>query len=168
MATTLNLEDARPSTWAEGIEHAYYGSLPDGRSEMFVSPPIAGWTFAVGGLRRLTELQVSEWLSFLGDLSAKLGEIQYFNTYRVVEHHAWAKAVGGQIVRAFSYLGERQEILADVGNRTPEEAELDLDYPSEHDVMRLAGRWSIDPSRIEEYESEPSLGLLGLFRLPMK
>ncbi len=38
---------------------------------------------------------------------------------------------------------------------------LDLLEPGEDSVMMLAGRWSLDPTRLEEYGIGPGLGLIG-------
>jgi hypothetical protein len=40
----------------------------------------------------------------------------------------------------------------------------DLLVPGEDSVMTLAGRWSLDPMRIEGYGIGPGLGLIGLLR----
>jgi hypothetical protein len=37
----------------------------------------------------------------------------------------------------------------------------DLLVPGEDSVMLLAGRWSLDPMRFEEMDTEPGLGLIG-------
>src|SRR4051794_9881675 len=108
-------------------------------------------------------------------LSDRFGEVQYFGTHRVVEYHAWAKALGGRVVRAYGWVGDRGEVLQDVGPKTPEEEELGFDFidrtttvgdwegiktPGEDDVMQIAGRWSLNPQEIDAYPSE-GVGYLG-------
>jgi hypothetical protein len=70
------------------------------------------------------------------------------------------------VERAFAYLGERGEVLFDVGDRTMEEqalgvgAAFDEDepwddddetspWPDEETVLTLAGQWSLDPRTLE-------------------
>jgi hypothetical protein len=107
-------------------------------------------------------------LPFLEGLSERFDEVQYFGTHRVVNYHAWAKAVDGRVVRAYGWLGERGEVLLDVGPKTVEEEALafrfvdrttaegdweDRETPDEEDVMRIAGRWSINPQEVDAYLS---------------
>jgi hypothetical protein len=228
VAAALGLKGIRPSTWKEGIERAYNSVYDrDRRSlkdwvEMFVSPPVRGWTLAVGGIGAIPSAEVAGWVPFIRDLSTKHGHVQYFGSHRVSNYVAWAKAEGGRIVRAY---GWADETLTNIGDRTPEEVALGFDFldetratpveveehqakvraeearmdalraevellraeaeargeamdesvfddprfasrfavllPNEDSVMMLAGRWSLDPMRLEEYGSEPGLGLLG-------
>lgn len=72
-------------------------------------------------------------------------------------------------MHAYAFLGERGETQADRGEQTREEMDLgfaffnerspeaskddywereDLTYPSEENVMAIAGRWSVDPSQL--------------------
>ena len=78
-------------------------------------------------------------------------------------------------MRLYGYLGERGETLFDIGGQTDAEASLgfrffderspeasdpkvdywareDLTFPNEDHVMQLAGKWSIDPTTLEERE----------------
>jgi hypothetical protein len=228
VAVALGLEDIRPSSWKEGIDRAYDSGYDPARGshqkwvEMFVSPPIRGWTLAVGGIRAIPSAGMPEWAPFLQELSRNLGQIQYFGTHRVSGYVAWAKAERGHIIRAY---GWADETLVSLGALTPEEVELGFDFldetratpaamaehqakvdaeqarlealqaeiaaleaeaeargevwdgsvcddprfesrlalllPDEDSVMMLAGRWSLDPTRLEEYPAEPGLGLLG-------
>ncbi|MDG4840288.1 hypothetical protein O7631_27490 [Micromonospora sp. WMMD967] len=75
-------------------------------------------------------------------------------------------ASDGVVERAFAYLGERGEVLFDVGKRTIEEHTLGVGaahdedepwddddetspWPDEENVLTLAGHWSIDPRKLE-------------------
>jgi hypothetical protein len=157
----LGLLRVKQATWAEGM---YKGT--------FVAPSILGWTLVQGIQPEVGDPLFS---SFLENLSRRFGEVQYFGTYRVVGYDAWAKAVDGRIVRAYGWLGERGEVLLSVGPRTQEEEELgfrfvesiptdadwnNLESPGEEDVMRIAGRWSLNPQEIDAYESK-GVGFLG-------
>ena len=73
-------------------------------------------------------------------------EVQFFATHRVVEGHAWVRALPSTLMRAFCYIGESGEIIFNFGKRSPDERKLST--PNENDVMHLAGKWSIDPTRL--------------------
>ncbi|NUP47418.1 MAG: hypothetical protein HOW97_08895 [Catenulispora sp.] len=153
---------------------------------VYVAPPIGEWTLAHGrGLFFIdTETADSVFASWLADLSGKLGEVQFFSNYRVPECHEWALAIDGRLIRAYGWLGERFEVTRFVGEPTSIEHALgigirnlgediddwsDEDYatfsattPTESDVMKVAGAWSLDPSRIRD-EDVPGYGVLGDF-----
>jgi hypothetical protein len=157
----LRLRQAEQTCWSKGLHKG-----------TFVAPPILGWTLVVGVRPEAGEPQ---FVPFLEELSRRFGEVQYFATHRVVDYHAWAKAVGGRVVRSYAWLGERGEVLQNVGHKTSEEEELgfrfidgttaegdeeDAELPGEEDVMRIAGRWSLNPQEIDAYESKGA-GYLG-------
>ncbi len=81
----------------------------------------------------------------------------------------------GTVIRLYGYSGNRGETIADIGNQTDAEASLgfrffderspeasdpqidywaqeDLAFPYEGHVIQLAGRWSIDPTTLDERE----------------
>jgi hypothetical protein len=115
----------------------------------------------------------------LEDLSRRFGEVQYFTSHRVVELQAWVRAIDGRIARGYCWVGERGEIIMDVGDITPEESKLGssrfinaqtvdgdwdrVEFPHEADVMRIASRRSINPRELDAYDSEGT-GVMG--RLP--
>ena len=101
---------------------------------------------------------------------------------RVVEAHAWARATPEGLERAYLYVGESAETVVNHGRPTAHETSLqfsffdetrheaqhddywerdDLTYPHEDDVMRLASRWSIDPSTRADRNIEVPDGLVG-------
>lgn len=154
LSGALALRDLGTVSWRDGIDLAY---LTDDR--LVVTPPLPGardarWLLATGRwlLRPTTVVDVVE-------LSATLGtEVQLFATYRVSELHRWARAVDGVAVRAFGFLGEIGEVTEWRGD--PDDVEQSMGLPpaldgepdilvSEHDVMRLAGAWSVDPSILD-------------------
>ena len=95
-----------------------------------------------------------EFVRWLSGLSSKLGEVHYFGTHRVVDYHAWASAEGGDVRRAFAFLGERGEILFQVGEPTDDERHVGVPLDNvgvvdEDIVMALAARWSVDPTGID-------------------
>jgi len=51
----------------------------------------------------------------------RFDDVQFFGSHRVVGFVAWARALNGKPIRVFSYA---DEIMANVGEQTPEEAKL--------------------------------------------
>ncbi|WP_084700896.1 hypothetical protein [Cryptosporangium arvum] len=138
--------------------------------QWMVTPPIDGWTLAAS--RSVPAPDDSRFASWLAGLSASLGQVQYFGSIRSADYYAWGRASGGVVERAFGYLGEREEALFDIGERTaeehalgvgflpdswpewPEEPEPDDDedagpWPDEETALTLAGFWSVDPRSLE-------------------
>src|SRR5947209_6901242 len=85
----LHLRHVRRATWAEGL---YQGT--------FVAPPVLGWTLVEGVRPGAGE---PRFLPFLEALSGRFGEVQYFGTHRVVDYHAWAKALDGRVIRSYAW-----------------------------------------------------------------
>jgi hypothetical protein len=232
VADAVGLIDTRTSSWKEGIERSYEQGYDRERrqyrewQEIFVSPPVLGWTLAAGGIGALPSPGLPDWLPWLRNLSAILGHVQSFGTHRVTNTVAWGKAQHGRIVRAYCYADG--ETRLNEGDPTPEEIALGFDFlderratpaeveahqakvdaeiarcealrtemealqseaaargeefdegilederfasrydllvPDEDSVMMLAGRWSLDPMRLEEYGIRPGLGLIGSLR----
>jgi len=113
------------------------------------------------------------------ELSRKFGEAQFFGSMRTSDVSIWARASKGKLVRLF-YEGDGSRRVQ--GNETDEEKALglnffdasspeakqpgywqrkDLVYPDEEYVLRIAGKWSVDPSKLNQMGLPPSLGLLG-------
>jgi len=97
-------------------------------------------------------------------------EVQFFVSYRVGERHQWRRAVQGDLIRAFAYVGETGEVTDWRG--VPDAGELAAGLPaelddsedaggslliSEADVARVAGGWSIDPTTLD---GQPAPGRL--------
>ncbi|QDT43744.1 hypothetical protein Pan241w_38480 [Gimesia alba] len=172
----IDIENLQPANWETGNVAAYHGHA-------FVSPPVNGWVLVASnhlpGLG--SETEPDHLTQLLSSLSLKFGEVQYFSTHRVVGYHAWGRFANGTETRAFAYLGERGEILADRGE-SDSEAELgykyfdpdspdadsdsywereDLCYPDEEHVMEVAGQWSVNPTTLEDLDLPPSVGWIG-------
>jgi hypothetical protein len=131
LAGALGLADVRPATWKEGIERSYESGYDATRRvwrkwlEIFVSPPVRGWTLVVGGIGAFPPIEHAEGVDRLRDLSTRFGHVQHFGTHRVSSYVAWAKARDGRVERAFAWA---DETLLDFGERTPEEVELGFDF----------------------------------------
>jgi hypothetical protein len=178
VADALSLQSRAELDWADGTDRAYeYG--------VYVAAPLRGWVLA-HGRRHLTaygdasEPGFPDWLE---QLSRALGEVQFFATDRISEYHAWARARDGDLLRGYCYVGERNEVALFRGDPTADERELGIGTrqtdpdcerwsddewdawsdttPSEGDVMEMAGRWSIDPSTIDD-DMIPERGIHGI------
>ncbi len=180
VATALGLQETRAATWADGIAAAY-------RSSVFVTPPLADWTLAVGTALFPPDRAEAFIKPLVERLSQQFGEAQYFGTHRDVGLQLWARARHGRLVRGRGWLGQRALVLWDEGALTPEERDLGLSSdrppvieparetgitsqplhrpadagPDEAAVMQLASLWSIDPTALDDDFWEPATGLLG-------
>lgn len=182
VAASFTIDRLQPGNWRSGFIAAYNGGI-------FVTPAIHGWVLVVSS--RLpspeTEKISDEWLRMAKSLSAKFGELQFFGTHQVVGYNAWSQFINGQEVRSYAFSGESGETLIDRGARTSGENELghkyfdtlspeskddaywdrkDLCYPDEDHVMELAGKWSINPSKLETLNLPVSVGWVGVLRRP--
>ncbi|OKI61488.1 hypothetical protein [Micromonospora sp. CB01531] len=159
VAAALRLSRPAPSTWREAVAAAY-----DGHGRWLLTPRLDGWTLAAS--QDVPAPEDDRFAAWLAGLSRLLGEVQYFGTHRVVEYHGWGRARAGIVERAFAYLGERDEVLFQVGHPTADEQALGVgtaygedqpwpegddgwSWPDEEAVLTLAGRWSIDPRDLE-------------------
>jgi hypothetical protein len=149
----LGLRDLGEVPWRDGIDVAH---LTDDR--VAVTPLLPGardtrWVL-VAGRRLLRPGTVVD----VADLSARLHtEVQFFATHRVTESHRWQRAADGALIRAFGYVGKTGEVTSWHGE--PDPAERDAGLPgrfdedatllvSEHDLLRVADAWSIDPTTL--------------------
>jgi hypothetical protein len=150
----LGLRDLGEVPWRDGVDLAY---LTDDRVAVTPAlPGVAGssWVLAVGRwlLRPSTVVDVT-------GLSKELDtEVQFFATHRVTELHRWQRAVAGEPVRLFGYVGQTGEVTSWMGE--PDEAELAAGLPpkleedttvlvSEPDVFKVAAAWSLDPTTLD-------------------
>jgi hypothetical protein len=176
----LALGPTEPSGWNTGIGTVYDDTL--GASHVFVTPPVNGWTFVVGLAlpHPVGRTFVDKCTPLLLDLGAEFVEVQYFFTYPLIDFFAWARVLDGKLVRAFA-IGDNG-IVWNKGKPTKEERDLGLKlfelrgvkgrkgdaggemllHPTEDHVMRLASRWSLDPTRLDEMHKVPGLGLIAL------
>jgi hypothetical protein len=173
VASALDLKNVRSAGWNYGIWHA----IESDDYAIFVTPPISGWTLAVGvpvlyeADDHATERMV--------ELSRQFGEVQLFASMRVSSAYVWARARDGKLVRRFYDAdGQHQES----GEPTDEEEAMglnffnasspeakdpkywerkDLVYPDEEHVLQMAGRWSIDPAKLDQMGLAPAMGLIG-------
>jgi hypothetical protein len=179
---SLNLSNIKEANWTFGLKEAQ-----NINGNVFVSPILGQWVLVIGvSLPDAGDSERPDKLTpLLENLSLRIGEVQYFGTHRVVDYHAWAKVVDGNVIRAYAYLGERGETIWSKGKLTDEEKELgfyffdetsneaecegywerqDLSYPNEENVLQIAGKWGIDTS-FENGNYTPSKGLIGHLKI---
>jgi hypothetical protein len=154
LAKAIGMPNVKRVSWSEGMK------LIESKGGVFITPSIAGWTLAIGEVPSADE---AAWTPLIENLSREFGRTYYFGTHRVVEYHAWARAEKGTIVRAFGYLGERDETFLNVGPRSPEEVQLGIGEssgksPDEESVLNLAGKWVIDPRTLDKQPSASGQG----------
>lgn len=176
----LRLEEPRPCNWNSGIGAAYDDWL--GAAHVFVSPPVQGWTFVVGLPlpHPVGRGFVDKCTPLLVDLGGRFSEVQYFFSYPPIDYYAWARVQDGRLVRAFAVTDEG--IVWNKGRTSKEERGLGLKlfelrgvrerrgdaggelilHPTEDHVMRLASRWSIDPTTLYEAHAPAALGFVAM------
>jgi hypothetical protein len=127
----LEFGEATPANWASGLA-AVYASKKDYRW-VFVSPPVSGWVLAVSSwwpypvaieAEAQTEYQYGIGRRFdvlLSRLMRRFDDVQFFGSHRGSGFVTWARALNGKPVRVFGYA---DEVMANFGEQTPEEAQL--------------------------------------------
>ena len=173
---TLRLVDPVPCNWNSGIGTVYDDRL--GASHVFVTPPVGDWTFVVGLPlpHPVGRGFVDKCTPLLVDLGGPFPEVQYFFSYPPIDFYAWARVSDGRLVRAFAVTDEG--IVWNKGRTTKEERGLRLRlfelrgvhgrkgdaggemilHPTEEHIMRLANRWSLDPTTLDGVPAEVGLG----------
>lgn len=179
IAKLLKLEGLQSANWETGIAAAYAFQ----EHKVFISPPVTGWVFILCSSfpEFIDPENPDNCTPPFQDLCRSCDPVFFFSTHRVVEYHAWARLDSGQVSRAYAYLGERGETMWNHGEQTEEERNLglnyfedtppegqgdeywdreDLKYPSEEDVMEIAGAWSLNPQSLNEADAPLGVGLL--------
>lgn len=178
VASLLGLGDAMPANWRLGIAQ----TRNERGTQIFVSPPVLGWTLVVGFSlpspvgRRF----VDKCSPLLEQLGREFADVQYFQGDSLIELFAWARVVDGKIVRAFA-IGD-EGMIWNKGKLTKEERTLGLKmfelrgvqggsavtaagdlfaYPTDEHVLKLASRWSLDPTKLAMVDTITTTGLLG-------
>ena len=171
----LGLHHPTPCLWSESVSNL-------GLSHLFIAPPIQGWILVVGpGLPDPAD-DVDKCYHLIRRLSRAIGQVQFFSVNHALNHHAWAWARSGQILRSYAWAGET---LWNEGSRTHTEKELGLkcsEYAESSDeigwassesnhsntekVYFLAARWSLDPLSVDESMLPSPRGIAGDFTQP--
>lgn len=176
----IGLANPRPCNWQSGVGTVYDGDLGD--SHVFVSPPVDGWTFVIGlPLPHPTGSGFADKCTpLLLELGKTIADVQYFFTYPLIDFYAWVRVKDARLVRAFA-IGDAG-IVWNKGRTTREEKALGLRlfelrgvrarkgdaggemilYPTEDHVMRIARGWSLDPTALDQAQSQAALGYVGM------
>jgi hypothetical protein len=122
----LDFREATPANWASGLAAAYGDSQSTDRW-VFVSPPISGWVLVVGGRLPYPTVETHHDIGRRFDvlfsrLMKRFDDVQFLGSYRVVGFVACARALNGTPIRIFAYADG--DVLANIGEQTPEEAKL--------------------------------------------
>lgn len=172
----LRLEGAIGCNWASGIGTVYDPEL--GQGHVFVSPPVGAWTFVVGLPlpQPMPRTFADKCTPLLVALAGRFPEIQYYFSFPPLDFFAWAKMHDGRLVRAFAVSDEG--VVWSKGRTTRDETALGLRlfelrgvkgrsgdtggemilHPTEEHVMRLAGRWSLDPTTLASVNAAAGIG----------
>ncbi len=120
----LGLAEGRYCNWNSGIGTVYDPRL--GQTQVFVSPPVNGWTFVVGLPlpQPMGRSFVDKATPLLLELGQKFVEVQLFVAFPPVDLFAWARVIDGRIVRAFA-VGD-EGVIWNRGKTTREERALGL------------------------------------------
>ena len=173
VAIAIELQKPEQVNWQYGVLHAHeYNDY-----QIFVPPPVRGWVLAVG-MPIVWEADDHANERMVG-LSKQFREAQLFASVRTSDAYLWARAVDGKVVRLFyeadgqrRVIGEQTDVEKALGfsffdSSSSESSQpgywqrKDLTYPNEECVVKIAGKWSIDPSKVDQMGLPPSLGLLG-------
>jgi hypothetical protein len=156
--SVLDVQHVRACSWTDALATPF-------EPRLFISPPVNGWVLVLGCDLPDPADDIDACYKFLGNLSHKLGEVQFFSRNRAVSHHGWARLDSGKVLRAYMWAGET---LWNQGSATDAERELKLrclSYTETADVLglaerevlaqntervsRLAAAWSIDPTSLD-------------------
>lgn len=174
----LGLTDTTASNWNSGIGTVYDDQL--GERRVFLSPPVEGWTFVVGLAlpHPMSAAFIDKWTPLLEGLADRFQDVQYYFSYPLIDFYAWAKYSDGKFVRAFAT--SDAGTLISRGKPTREEKALGLKlfdfrgvrerrgdaggeiilHPTEDHVMRLAAKWSMDPTTLGPASAPQALGVI--------
>ncbi len=175
----LGLGGIQQSNWNNGIGTVYSDDY--GENSVFVSPPVNGWTFVVGNAlpHPLGRSFSDKSTPLLLQLGGEFIEVQSYCAYPQIDYYAWARLIDGKLIRGFATNDEG--VIANKGKPSKEEKTLGLKlfelrgvkgrrgdaggelvlYPTEDHVMRLAAKWSLDPTHLDRMKCTPGLGFIG-------
>jgi hypothetical protein len=164
----LALTESQACSWFDGLT---------AERHLFIAPPLNDWILVIGDGLPCPSDDVDVCFHFLLALSRKLGHVQFFQTDRVLHHHAWARVETGRVVRAYAWAGET---LWNQGAKTTTESALGMKcfaYDESvlpgawnvNDVIAtnvdrlplLAAHWSLNPSAIDLRVWEQCRGIAG-------
>lgn len=181
----LDMTNAQRANWSTGMSTVVAERATPRR--VFVSPRVTNKSrrhrlFLVGLPlpMPIDKRQINQCRTLLEGLSATFGEAEYFTITEHLGLFAWAKAIDGQVVRAFSFgehgiawnEGAPTRDESEIGLRIPKEnfgtrnvsgparrMEL-LTYPKKAHIIELSKRWSISPFSLHNTSRKFGRGFL--------
>lgn len=171
--SALRLSDVAPANWTKGLTEAY----ADNR-QVFVTPALSGWVLVIGKTlwQKADMNRSAENIQWLKEVGRIFGNACFFSTMRGLGNHGWVGIRGGNIVRAYGYSGELQELIWLLGEPTEEEIAINAGFaneteeireanfrpviPDEKMVLAMAAAWSVDVS-FGNRQYPPDYGFLG-------
>ena len=169
----LRLGDVAPANWTKGLGEAYADN-----NQVFVTPTLSGWVLVVGKTlwQKADMNRSAENIQWLKEVGRLFGNACFFSTMRGLGNHGWVGIRGGNIVRAYGYSGELQELIWLLGEPTEEEIAINPAFanemqerrepnfrpivPDEKMVLAMAAAWSVDVS-FSSRRYPPDFGFLG-------
>lgn len=165
----LGLRNAKRVPWGSG-------SLNLTHQTLLISPPIDGWLLIVGPGLPDPSKDVDECYRFVLKVSRAIGHVQFFSLNRPLQHHAWVRAEGASIIRAYAWAGET---VWNQGAMTHAERHLGMRCLSYGEIVefdphgsqatetnlerlfKLAALWSLDPSSLDQRRLSRADGICG-------
>ena len=163
----LDLEQVEPANWTSGVAALSDRGLR--QRHVFAAPRVDGWILIAGDSLPLpppSDAFEDTWTPLLERLAQTFLEAQFFAIHPDQDIYAWARAAHGRIERAYVFMDGRRTV--DIGDARRDERALGLARfelrgvsdrhgdvggqllfsPTRSHVLTLAGRWSIDPTRL--------------------
>lgn len=171
--SALRLGDVSPANWTKGLSEAYADN-----KQVFVTPSLSGWVLVIGKTlwQKADMNRSAENIEWLKDVGRLFGNACFFSTMRGLGNHGWVGIRGGNIVRAYGYSGELQELIWLLGEPTEEEIAVNPGFaneteerrmpdfrpviPDEKMVLAMAAAWSVDVS-FSNHKYLPDYGFIG-------
>lgn len=165
--TALGIGHPTPCSWREGIT---------GGHDFFIGSPINNWIIVISSSLPQPGHDVDRCFHFLIRLSRVLGQVQFFTADPVLNYHAWVRAEGGVVKRAYAWAGKT---VWNQGAKSLAEMELNMkcfgygDEAATNDrvgetaatnvkkVPSLAARWSINPMAVDGNLQNHADGIAG-------
>ena len=154
----LQFKEATPANWASGLAAAYWDG-PSREFWAFVSPPVSGWVLVASSSlpypTNETHHDIGRRFDVLfSRLMQRFDDVQFFGSHRVADFVSWAHALDGKPVRVFGFA---DEVMANFGEQTPEEAKLGFVNlsglsPSDalDEIFRIAGNRTQSRRRLSQ------------------
>ena len=164
----LDLDILCEANWKSSLDHVRKSD------DVFVSPVLGDYVLVID-LIGITKDADHDMVKAHARL---FGELFYFGSHTVADYYAWAKFKNGDLIRAYAYIGNGDDLFWNEGSITPEELNLGFDKfpvsedsydeddiitPEEESVIDIARAWSIDPS-FDGANYEKSTGYICKFK----